>query len=136
MGIALTATSVEIGGGFRSVSAGVELEADFAHGRPTHGYAPGARAVVRAVGGGAPLGAAEARAALAAHGDAMQHVLDRMAGRAVGRSYEQLKVADLPDGYYVGALALALLLPAALSLLSYLAPDAAAAQRGRKSKAH
>ena len=116
------------------MSAGVELEADFAHGRPTHGYAPGARAVVCAVGGGAPLGAAEARAALAAHGDAMQHVLDRMAGRAVGRSYEQLKVADLPDGYYVGALALALLLPAALSLLSYLAPDAAA-QRGRKSKA-
>ena len=32
------------------------------------------------------------------------------------------------------ALVLALLLPAALSLLSYLAPDAAA-QRGRKSKA-
>ena len=75
------------------MSAGVELEADFAHGRPTHGYAPGARAVVRAVGGGAPLGAAEARAALAAHGDAMQHVLDRMAGRAVGRG-AQLRAAQ------------------------------------------
>ena len=37
-----------------------------------------------------------------------------------------LKVQDMPEGYYLYATLLAVLLPSALSLLSYLAPNSSA----------
>ena len=120
------------------MSAGVELEADFRTAAPRTGTRR-ARAPSCAPSAVARRSAPRRRAPHSPRTATRCSTCSTgwpAAPWGVGRSYEQLKVADLPDGYYVGALALALLLPAALSLLSYLAPDAAAAQRGRKSKAH